>query len=894
MRKAIFLSVLTVFVLSTLAIAQNAPANGGQTSTNVCQGVTCSESTLTCPDGYVATCSNSCDSSTGQCSQCTPSCSGHEKSFCETTQCGSNEKTCPDGFRAVCQKQCDNAALKCIDCEPSCAGHEPTTQPTCPSPPAKPTCAQGEYVYTNYDANRCIVSYECKTSTSCPAVQPISCTDGKLEVQYDQNGCIVKQECKSDYISTGSGTYKNAKWECYDGSSRSQGDATSCKYSEDWRRYAEDYCRDRCNADKSKCGVNSFSAGELCGAGGTCGNNICEGDEYKYCQQDCESTTGPKKCGDTICDVGEDAYNCPSDCKVPGRSCPLTIQCSDGSQAACRQDGDRCQCGQCPITNLPPDCRQEKDEKGFITVRCERKEECREISQEERIACTEKGGVPVFRKDPGGCKRFECSSGSGGSLFTSQPSLCPSGNEVKKGIDKCFELGLRGVVKYEAGCPVPTCIEKEKGQCQEPSPEERQRMDNECTSRGGRLTRFVNRDGCQQVICREERSCQRELPEDAYRACGAKGGEIAVKRDQSGCVVFSDCLRRGNIEESYVEESGRKLDPAELLQIALKLEKLKVELDKLARETKNIADYYKSTGSSEEERFSRVSGMFAAATEKIDEIKDKIRSSADDMEREDLREIRSDIKYVKDVMIKDILYMMLSNGDDVKKIKERSSTDCGEDGGCFDDALRLCKPIKFYPEGDEGPEVTITGLEDGKCVMKAVLPADKGPPAGVVPGGPPWEMTCKLEKYALGVRNPEEDIFPYCQGSMLELIKRFGTPEKGKGGPGIPGKCSGAECRQYCSRGPAEAKECLEKMGQYLPEEAIKGLKHLAEGGSYSGSDYEGDYNYQYQQESYPGGYPPSTATTSPQQEPAACVGCLSNGVCDPGECSGCPDCTRQ
>ncbi|MFH1332276.1 MAG: hypothetical protein ABIH63_03245 [archaeon] len=45
-------------------------------SDDPCLGIICSDSSVTCPDGFVSTCSNTC--SDGVCSQCTPSCVGHD------------------------------------------------------------------------------------------------------------------------------------------------------------------------------------------------------------------------------------------------------------------------------------------------------------------------------------------------------------------------------------------------------------------------------------------------------------------------------------------------------------------------------------------------------------------------------------------------------------------------------------------------------------------------------------------------------------------------------------------------------------------------------------------------------------------------------------------------
>jgi len=45
---------------------------------NFCVNVICEDLSLECPDGFVVSCSNVCDSETGECSQCEPHCIGHE------------------------------------------------------------------------------------------------------------------------------------------------------------------------------------------------------------------------------------------------------------------------------------------------------------------------------------------------------------------------------------------------------------------------------------------------------------------------------------------------------------------------------------------------------------------------------------------------------------------------------------------------------------------------------------------------------------------------------------------------------------------------------------------------------------------------------------------------
>ena len=45
---------------------------------NPCENISCNDSIITCPDGTHISCQNSCSQATGQCSACTPDCTGHE------------------------------------------------------------------------------------------------------------------------------------------------------------------------------------------------------------------------------------------------------------------------------------------------------------------------------------------------------------------------------------------------------------------------------------------------------------------------------------------------------------------------------------------------------------------------------------------------------------------------------------------------------------------------------------------------------------------------------------------------------------------------------------------------------------------------------------------------
>ena len=488
-------------------------------------------------------------------------------------------------------------------------------------------------------------------------------------------------------------------------------------------------------------------------------------------------------------------------------------------------------------------------------------------------------------------------------MFSSQQT-CPSFEEITQAMRKCGELGMKGVLENSRGCKMARCVEEKEDQCRDLPEREFREKEIACKEEGKKV--FVNYDshGCKKISCGDENACPKEIAKEAYFACNGKGGELIVKRDFNGCVSFSECVRRGDSSESAVEEIGRIPESGEMLSIAFKLEELKLEFDKLARKSEDIANYYKSTGSSDEERFRRVASMFNAAKGKVDELRAKIRENIDDMSAEEVSEVKRDLRYLKNVVLKDILYVMLSNGEEVEKIKSDTQEDCDEnDGECFNDAIRICKPITFSPEGDEGPLVEITGLVDGKCEMKVTMDESNIPK---IPGfTPPYQMNCKIEKYSLGVNDPDKDIIPYCTGNLVDLMKLSGG-KGGRGGPSVPGVCSGEECKTYCSKGPEEARKCLEYLGKFMPPEVLAQMEALANGGSSPAGtgDFPGGFGEgepiperDIQSTTYPvrtlQQYPQPQQYSKDQfpQQGEQCRGCFDNGVCDPGECSTCNDC---
>ncbi len=103
-------------------VSQNSTQNP-----DLCQNITCAPNQRVCPDGFVVSCTNTCNPATGMCSNCSPSCAGHEQPACELV-CG------------TCQ-QLDNQSCSCQPVQPCCgnglcesAENYENCQADCPQP----------------------------------------------------------------------------------------------------------------------------------------------------------------------------------------------------------------------------------------------------------------------------------------------------------------------------------------------------------------------------------------------------------------------------------------------------------------------------------------------------------------------------------------------------------------------------------------------------------------------------------------------------------------------------------------------------------------------------------------------------------------------------------------
>lgn len=897
MRVALLLALTLVLVIgfSSHVLAQSCgdgTCDDGEDSSSCpddcgtpdpCDGVTCESSSTTCEDGFVATCSNSC--SGGTCSECTPDCSGHDvpATSCGDGTCDSEESqdscpsdcgsasTCGDGVCDVsedsssCPSDCPFAGF-CGD--GSCDSDEdPATCPVdCGSACGDGSCNFGE------DCSSC--STDCGVCTTCgdgvcEAGEDVDCPgdcetcgNGVCGGGEDKFNCASDCGFCGDDVCSGGETDTSCPDDC--GGSTFCGDGV-CDVSE------QDWCSDDCKSGSGTCGnyvcdsgEDTFNCPQDCGVGFNCGDGICDnlnGEDVYSCADDC-----PGWCGDTLCE-GEEGDWCFQDCGCPdGGSpvcgfdgntypndcfaneagagiqcdgecpcedddffCPQSTFCADGTEVDCYEDNGFCECN-CP---LPPGCFEEIDEWGYSHVVCEGTVECPFIPPAAEDTCFDEGGYPKFFFDQNGCEVMECDFGGQGGFFGG--GECPFPEQIDEDLRVCEELGLEGRVVFENGCEIGKCVQEKEFCPEEEKYDLRVQKKDACLNDGGYPRTDFDSRGCEITVCDQGPNfCERHLPPEAYKKCDREGGELIVEHSQEGCIDFVECVRPGDRDDAFYERVDEVPSVTRLLEIAFNLEELSQKLDELARKTAALADYYTSVGSPEEGRLQRASLLFKEAMEDVRFMKEDLQNNLDHLTTEDIERFKHELKLLKEERLRDILYVMLSNSEEAERRYEREERhEFGPDDGFdeFNEALKNCEITeKWNP--DPMVEVEVLGLGSTGCRWQATMTQF-----------PFFDMTCEMplgdgfDTVGENGPGPEEMDEWKCVGSMADGIRsgNFGSGEDQED-----------ELRRDNFGGP-------------------------------------GGFDDEFHTEPFDG--------PADFDGPNQCSGCLDNGICDIGECDGCPDC---
>ncbi len=498
-------------------------------------------------------------------------------------------------------------------------------------------------------------------------------------------------------------------------------------------------------------------------------------------QQPIPSITEPKREG---CWVGEQQVPCPDE--------EESTSGTTASQPAPQQ----------PQMQVPEGCSMVTDSRGMQVIRCPQGvggSSCPSSEEIQRKAddCTKQGGRAEKQTDPQGCTYISCAfSGQQPApsqqvmLFQPQQQFnCPSPEEMSRVKEKCTSLGMTAIMRRAGECSFVECAgapsyrsmppgeypsqmppQSIEQRCKPVSQDPKQ--EDDCRNKGGNLVKRFDHQGCTFIECMQEQQaqefCQKEAPKDFFEKCTRRGGEPVSKNDARGCVVFFNCIMRGDARSIEYEDVQEVPEPAKILEAVLKMERLKMQLTKLEGELESIARYYEDNDNNEEaDRFYRAAGMITSSQEKISSIKEDLRRRAAQLTIQDVQNIKGDLKYITDVLFKDVLYVILGAEG---AVPGESKTPEGEvnciDSNCFEGNFRICNPARFTPLGDpNGMTVIIEGInpEDKACGLHIVQQGGE-------------DMSCQIPNYAFAKLDPKS-IAPYCKGPLLETMKTIGMKQ---------------------------------------------------------------------------------------------------------------------
>lgn len=430
---------------------------------------------------------------------------------------------------------------------------------------------------------------------------------------------------------------------------------------------------------------------------------------------------------------------------------------------------------------LDEGCREVIEPNGMRRVECLGNQRapaqmgCTPGDVRERIEkdCAAKGGKVVTRNiDPSqGCGIVDCVFGavSGGNFMPGQQAGCPSPDEMAKKEEACRQMGLNAK-RMRSNCEYVQCEDPNKKRMECPdNHDEWERVSQACT---GKVVKAFDANGCNIPQCvGEGQECSNNVPQEAYFKCEDQGGKLVVNTDENGCIAFSKCVKRG--EEGIEAEEIDEVPPAaRLLQVALKLESIKISFDQMAKQISAIADYYENEDDdANAERFRTAAGMFESAKKQIDGVKEELKMAARGMSKEQLIDIKHKIRQISDVVMEDALYVILG-GEDIGGYESAEGTeeempdfmpaatnDCGSDGNCFGKALRICMAGASVSP-DRNVNIRITGLENGACIIEGRANTPEGEK----------ELACKFADYATDLLN-EENFMQFCEGSFVDYVK---------------------------------------------------------------------------------------------------------------------------
>ena len=513
------------------------------------------------------------------------------------------------------------------------------------------SCFEDKKTFSNSCEAKCAgaISYsEGACEQTCPIYATPICPNGKIEVTYDERGC-KKPRCVAEEAEHFSGVY----FKCSNGMEFKE--AGACMPYASWKEKA----RNTCAQYSQKCGDINSSTSTTSG-GQSSSTNPISGNFILDVVNAVTNAVVPQPTPIVIEPIQKPQPIIIDPIEQPT---PVDIKCIGGEVYVTAFETF----GSCTPGNET--CKYYVNQNGCKVKEC--------IDGEKEIACPTTP-IPItntYRK-----AYWQCASGK--EFFQGGESSCKTDVLWKQYAteacaNECSQLDTVCAVDSNV-CQASTttcgvnafnvsdpCYDGKPIFCSTQTEEEISAAKEKCykNNSNAELKVEFNSNGCRTYTCATETQvCNyiTALPAEKKISCEERGGQLITKTDDAGCLTYVDCVGE-QITDSNAEINPTLIkDKIQLLDLAIKIETAKIDLEKTAAKLREIANYYESTGQmADANRFNKAANIIEAAANKLDEIKQEIKDNVDNFGEDRAKNIREIIRNIKEDLLKEALLEML-------------------------------------------------------------------------------------------------------------------------------------------------------------------------------------------------------------------------------------------
>ncbi len=226
-----------------------------------------------------------------------------------------------------------------------------------------------------------------------------------------------------------------------------------------------------------------------------------------------------------------------------------------------------------------------------------------------------------------GCKIKDCGARGIENSCVAQACKEQPIEDIKNLKEKCYANNWKVVIKYDGKCPTYLCLDP-----------------NDANS--------------------IQQNCKKpEDLSDNEERCSNLGGKFLTKTNEFGCITIAECVGvKPTVETNTTTTINKAVltDSGKLLELALKLESLRIDLKATAAKIKSIANYYREQNELEQAaKFDKAAELLNSAVVKVDSIKQGIKDNINNFSEEDAISVREGIKEIRENILKEVIITIL-------------------------------------------------------------------------------------------------------------------------------------------------------------------------------------------------------------------------------------------